>query len=504
MAPKLRYIAAVGIIAFVVFVPYLAIRLHPVIGEKIPSIPALLGHAPPPPSNTEEPDELDFFDWNTRSQFRPVKQNVEGKSIDDLCRAFPKHLLRDIQPVIKTGHGVLETRLRPHLHSNSACLDDVLIFSDVDEEFDGFQIIDVIADLHPEFMRNNSQLADYLTQKALADQGLLQPGNSAHIQGWEQDKFKFLPSVSRAWQMRPEKRWYVFFEGDTFVVWDNLFRLLENFDPDLPWYFGSPSPAIEGSWMANGGPGYVLSREVVRRLVKDDFDDKGVSVGSALSRRWEDLILHDCCGDSVLGWAVHEDARTNLSGLWPMFNPHPLHGVPFSDLYWCQPVITMHKTRVEDMASLSRWEESRRDPSRPLLYADLAVYLNLKSVAARSDWDNSDWDGYSDDNPESPAHSSFDACGQACKIDEHCFQWTYHAKSCTFVRSFRLGSAKSAAPKSPASDEAADETTIEDVDPEDQRFMAGWDLDAIRRWMSAEGRDCKAVAWVRPSLKRVF
>lgn len=83
--------------------------------------------------------------------------------------------------------------------------------------------------------------------------------------------------------MRPEKRWYVFYEDDTYIVWDNMFRLLANFDPDMPWYFGSPSPGARGLWIANGGPGHVLSREAIRRVVEDDFDDNSAFAASAHS-----------------------------------------------------------------------------------------------------------------------------------------------------------------------------------------------------------------------------
>ncbi|KAK3615497.1 hypothetical protein LTR56_026555 [Elasticomyces elasticus] len=125
---------------------------------------------------------------------------------------------------------------------------------------------------------------------------------------------------------------------------------------------------------------------MARRLVKDDLETDGAFLGSQLSERWEDEMMGDCCGVSVLGWAMHEDAKTLLSGLWPMLNPHPLHGIPFSDLYWCRPVISMHKTSAADMIGLWRWEESRRDARRPLLYADLPEYLNLTTIPTRYDW----------------------------------------------------------------------------------------------------------------------
>ncbi|TKA24591.1 hypothetical protein B0A50_06351 [Salinomyces thailandicus] len=495
-ALKPLHLAAVCAVALFVLIPWLTFEWHPELGERVVGASSrLLGKRPPP--ETKNPFEPGWYDWRTRSQFQPVRQDVSNMTVDDICRAFPHHLLQDIQPVLKTGHGVLETRVHDQLESVSACLDDLLIFSDIDEIYQGREVIDVIGDLRSGFIEKTAQLADYLAQKDLADNGTLAAGNPAQIKGWALDKFKFLPQISRAWRMRPEKRWYVFFEADTYIVWDNLFRLLANFDPDKPLYFGSPSPGVEGSWMANGGPGYVLSRETVRRLVKHDFDEDGAYAGSKLSERWEDQILHDCCGDSVVGWAVHEDAETILSGLWPMFNPHPLHGIPFSKLYWCQPVISLHKTLPAAQSDLWRWEEHRRQADRPLLYADLAEYLNLTETETRADWDNADFDGYPAPH-ETDAHDSFEACGAACKSDDHCFQWTYHLQKCTFVRSFRLGRAKEEGvglSKDP-------EVLKKNWNKEDQRFMAGWDVEAIRKWM--EEHVCERAQWVRPSLKRIF
>lgn len=448
--------------------------------------------------NSPEP-EPEFYDWHTRSQFRPVNQNVTHKSVQDLCDAFPTDLLSGIQPVLKTGHGVLQNRARTHLDSVSACLDDhLLIFSDVDEEIGGYQVIDVLADLRTNFVNGNDQLEDYVLQRELAKNDTLHSEAASKVKGWQSDKFKFLPQVSRAWRMRPEKRWYVFYEDDTYIVWDNMFRLLTNYDPDVPWYFGSPSPGARGTWMANGGPGYVLSREAVRRLVKDDFDANGVFAGSALARRWEDQMMHDCCGDSILGLALHEDAQTNLSGMFPMFQPHPLQGIPLSDIYWCQPVITMHKTFAEDMIALRKWEESRRIMQRPLLFADLVDFLNLTEVARRDDWMNGDFTGYR--APGDDAHASFDACGKACKADPNCLQWTHRLKDCTFVPTIRLGQHWDPHLEPWRSEE---EKALPWTD-EEKRFMAGWDLDGIKKWMSAPGRDCKTAHWVRPSLKRIF
>ena len=310
---------------------------------------------PEPAAPEPVPEIPGFYDWHTRSSFNPVRQeNAANKSLKELCASFPTHLLDEIQPVLKTGHGVLDVRVRPQLQSVSACLSNLLIFSDVDEHYEGRDIIDVIADIPPALSENAKQLDEW------RDGSLVDGPSSKKSAGWKIDKFKFLPAASRAWRMRPRRRWYVFYEADTYIVWDNVFRLLENFDPDKPHYFGSPSPGKDDTWFANGGPGYILSREAVRRLLQDDWDpETGEYLGMKLIERYWDFLTHDCCGDSVLGFALWEH-NVSLSGLWPMFNPHPPQGVPFADLYWCQPLLTMHKPLEEHILGLWRWQLENR------------------------------------------------------------------------------------------------------------------------------------------------
>lgn len=140
-----------------------------------------------------------------------------------------------------------------------------------------------------------------------------------------------------------------------------MFRFLLTFDPDKPLYMGSPSPGRHDekkdikTWFANGGPGFVLSRGAIKELLHRDVAPSGQYIDPPLPEKWLPLLRVECCGDSVMGWTLW-NVSIPLQGYWPLFNPHPLHGVPFSDLYWCQPVMTLHKTSPKDMVDLWRWE----------------------------------------------------------------------------------------------------------------------------------------------------
>lgn len=119
-------------------------------------------------------------------------------------------------------------------------------------------------------------------------------------------------------------------------------------------------------------------------------------------------------------------------------------------------------------------------------------------MTRKEDWDNAEWDTFfpsADDDPQD-AHSSAEACSLACRHTESadCFQWTYHPQQCKFARSFRLGRTRV-----PRIDQAEQS---EAQKPEEQRYLAGWNTDKIKQWMSE--RPCDEVQWVKPSIERIF
>lgn len=313
--------------------------------------------------------EPEYYPYETASQFFPVSMDIAGKKAKDLCASFPSYLTQRIQPVLKMGHGESRDKIEAQLDSVSACFTDeeLLIFSDLNETIRDRAVIDILANLPASYRGDNPDFDNYLTMLDMRRNGTLDVDKEATkaINGWRLDKYKFLPGVERAWTMRPGRDWYVFYETDTYIVWDNLFRFLSTLDPSKPLYMGSPSPGRMDeekkvkTMFANGGPGYILSRAAVERLLARKAGPTGHFVEPPLTLRWLDLLRKDCCGDSVMGWTLW-NVDVPVQGYWPLFNPHALHNVPYSDHYWCQPVLTLHKTTPDDMVKLWRWEHSRR------------------------------------------------------------------------------------------------------------------------------------------------
>lgn len=466
--------------------------------------------------------DTEFYPFETTSQFFPVSQNIEGKTTKELCDSFPSYITHRIQPVLKMGYGEKRAKIEAQLDSVSACFSDeeLLIFSDLNETVRDRNVIDILADLPASYAVDNPHFQNYVAMQELRRNGTLNAEMiaAAGISGWDLDKFKFLPMVERAWAMRPGRDWYVFYETDTYIVWDNMFRFLSTLDPSTPQYIGSPSPGRHDTtrrkplktWFANGGPGFVLSRTAIERLLfRKASPTSGQYLDPPLGVKWLDLLRRDCCGDSVMGWTLW-NVSVPLGGYWPMFNPHPLHGVPYSDLYWCQPVITLHKTRPEDMLDLWRWEHGRRQKETPLLYQDLYEFRHPGTPALRDNWDNGEWARF-----QTPRVDSSEACAKACEANGQCVQWLWRGldiKECLLMRQIRLGVPREPeiVPEpepDPEKEGEGKEGGVPKKDrpkPKERRidFTSGWITQRIDKWR--EEKKCQAIQWVGPSITRIY
>ena len=308
----------------------------------------------------------DYWLWNTETRFRTHKNtplyNLSSEDANDDCANFPHHMLKDIQVTLKVGKADNADRTDAQLSSVIKCIPNVLIASDQSHLYGpNRKSTNVLAPLPPETYLTEEDLEIYNRQKSTKGEDLHQG-----VEGWKLDKYKFLAEVEEAVKKNPKAEWYVFLESDTYIFWDNMFRLLDGYDSTLPYYFGSPSPgrtvppselnpAEKKVWFGYGGTGFVLSGIAAHRLVDRRRNALAIK-GPRVTEEYKEDVRNDCCGDSMLGWALYDKAGVELSGLWPMFNPHPLHGVPFGKYYWCEPVLSLHKTHPEDFQKLWKWE----------------------------------------------------------------------------------------------------------------------------------------------------
>ncbi|KAL4996365.1 peptidase S8/S53 domain-containing protein [Aspergillus recurvatus] len=448
------------------------------------------------------------FSWEKTTQYslkgRPSKalrpgpssKWAESESPPD-CQTFPAAAFAEdgIQVTLKIGGAETRDLLRSHVEGVTTCIPNLLVVSDMGQQLGSFHTHDVLADVIHVLSEEDRLAYQRQREDHYYWNKKLQPTKA----GWRLDRYKFLAMVEYAYAQNPNAKWYVFMEPDTLVIWQNLVQLLGRYKWIDPVYIGSPTPGRplgtlwepKPTFFVYGGSGIVLSVTAMEHLLREDREGSAEAESEQESQllitKYQDMVREDCCGDSVLGWvAAQRDVK--IQGLWPMFNPHPLHGTPLGKAYWCQPAITFHKSDPVDVVELWRWQQVRQengsDP-RPILYSDIVDFFGFEAVPVRKDWNNADMDSF--DAPTHEAHDSFDSCKEACHKHDHCFQFTHYRKKCRMARVIRLGS-----PVSPDEEE----------DPIAGRSLAGWDVGKIKEFKKAH--DCEKVDWPEPSTERIF
>ncbi|KIW16057.1 hypothetical protein PV08_06108 [Exophiala spinifera] len=384
------------------FVYYQNEKVHDVL-KKIP-LPIF---QPPPPFT------LSTYNESTQPIFPPKAESTDNHS--DLCSNFPQRHLERVQIILKTGVA-LSSKNSAHLSSVTSCIHNLLVFSDVAQQVAGRDFIDILASLpaayakHPDFTAYSTQRETY------QDTGKVPSSPDA----WKLDRFKFLPMVNVAYEMRPGASWYVFLEADVYPFLDNLFRLLEQYNPQDMHYFGSAVAGSHGRWFAYGGAGIVLSHGLMKKLVGD---------GTNLSEKYMEWMLEDCCGDAVLGYAILDKTGVLLEDLHPMFSGEYLEDVGISQELWCVPLISLHRMSEDSLTSLWRWERTRRASQRPLVYSDLLEYRqrHLQNTSVLAFWDNLSADLLPSDDA---ACRSSSACAESCEKNTTCLQYSYTKNEC--------------------------------------------------------------------------
>uniref|UniRef100_A0A8C2MMY9 Glycoprotein-N-acetylgalactosamine 3-beta-galactosyltransferase 1 n=1 Tax=Cricetulus griseus TaxID=10029 RepID=A0A8C2MMY9_CRIGR len=124
--------------------------------------------------------------------------------------------------------------------------------------------------------------------------------------------------------------WFLKADDDTYVIVDNLRRLLSRYNPEQPIYFGRRSkPYVKQSYM-NGGAGYVLSKEALRRFI-DAFKTEKCTHSSSI----EDLALGRCM--EIINVEVRDSRDTTGKETFHPFVPehHLIKGyLPKTFWYW--------------------------------------------------------------------------------------------------------------------------------------------------------------------------
>jgi len=425
------------------------------------------GYWNPPPPDPYVPTEFespeDFTRW--KATMSPHKVSCDNPPISDR-----------IVVVLKTGATEAYAKLPTQLLTGLRCVDHLVIVSDLEQTIGGHHAHDVLINVNASIQGKAPEFKLYRLQKQLSEDGMLKDlmdaFKTANIPAdapWRLDKYKFLHMLDKAWELKPDKDWYVFVETDTFLVWSNLLEWLAQLDPKEKFYIGSPV-TLMGEVFGHGGSGVILSSAAIRKFVVKN---------SGLATSWDSQMASGCCGDVELSKAASQ-LGMNLSGAWPMLGGEPPLKIPYGPSVWCEPVITMHhmsSRQVDAVHSLA----GRFNGKQPMLFKDVYQHFFPHGIADTApNWDNHP-PGTEFKLPGAEAQVdslSFSNCGEACEANPICLSYTFRPGECHIYSVFTLGQA------------------FESSDG--NNWQSGWKRDRIYEWLEKH-QTCKEPNWIQIS-----
>lgn len=275
--------------------------------------------------------------------------NITQIDLASACRPLPG--IEDVLVILKTGITEAQDKIPVHIRTTLRCIPHKLIVSDFEEDIAGLRTRDVFRNASQSMLSSND-FAMYHRAKSGGRAGLLQqdhtkvangPSGMADNPGWKLDKWKFLPMVQEARAYRPEAKWYVFLEADTYPIWRNLLSWLANFDSKKELYIGNQMQ-IGDNLFAHGGSGFVLSNAAIHS-VADHV--------TQYPEQWEKTTNEQWAGDCVLGMAIAA-VKIGLTWSWPHVTTESVWGQDalgegFGKQQWCYPPFTFHHMTPADV-----------------------------------------------------------------------------------------------------------------------------------------------------------
>lgn len=408
------------------------------------------------------------------------------KPQDDDCRSMPG--ADNVLILLKTGATEIYEKLPTHFMTLFKCAPHYMIFSDLAQDYADFPIRDAIAPVSKQFREQHEDFTLYRKlqqyQREGQDTSKLKGG-----EGWNLDKWKFLPLLFEAFESAPPNiDWFFMMEADTSVSWTNLLQWLNTMDASDPIYAGSQN-VIGGTEFAHGGSGVLLSRQAAKQL-QEARDQEGKE---KYNKRWEETTSSSCCGDEVLARALLE-ADVPMKPAWPLIQGETVATVDFTKNHWCTPAITWHHVTPLEIDALWQFQADWTEDhgwDTPYLFRDIFDhFIDSHITFNRHAWNNLSQDRKlvarsiaSDDDIdisrlsqlEQKAVESESGCEAACARDLHrkCVQWMFSPGRCYLGQVVRFGK--------------TDER-------EGESWISGWNSQRVAKHKAQLGT-CKKVDW---------
>ncbi|KAI0533221.1 hypothetical protein GGR58DRAFT_521903 [Xylaria digitata] len=406
-----------------------------------------------------------------------IPHSVDDKGRQDPCASLGG--LEDVFVIVRTGSNEVYQKLPPLINTTLPCFRHYGIWSDLEEEFAGIHIADSLDEIDPGLVAQHSDFEyyRYLQEhgRELADQvsGWADAPNTGlgrDTPAWKLDKWKFLPVAKKAYRQNPTSKWYIFIEGDTYVLWTSLLAWLSGVDASRPYYIGRQMN-IGSEVFAYGGAGIIISNPAMELLVEQHkTDPKG----------YNDFTINQWAGDFILS-KVMSDAGVELSHVWPILEGEMPSTLDLKSVstkghrLWCYYAASYHHMTADDIYSYydfeQRWNSTDRGlPRHGDIFREL-VFPQMKDQI--SDWDNLSADVQSE-------NASFEECREICENQDDCLQFSLTASTCKTSSSATLGKEQLRKHDS------------------DERIDSGWILKRVESFMDDVEATCRGQYWINP------
>jgi len=408
-------------------------------------------------------------------------------SLDDYlpCNDLPG--ASDVLVIVKTGFNVARKRLPMHMETTYRCIPNLYIYSDAEDTIGDHKIHDCLADIDPKIVAKSDDFRFYRKIKE-AQQTLLSNTTAQSLtdllsskddadDAWRLDKWKNIPLLLKAYQHKPDAKWYLFLDGDTYPVWSNILHWLSRKNHNKRSYLGCQA-WIGDTVFGHGGSGYILSSAAMTAAI--EVLQKDV-------QKYYRIPDRECCGDVALSIFLTQSINLNLTASWPVMQGETPESLDYTQEKWCKTAGSYHHVDPDEVDALWRFEQHwirwNHDQQRlgkanglapPILHRDVFDFF-VKPLLQRpiTEWDNDSRDrvfkgqketndvehnGNNDDDEEEEedgeekeetihywrdeekvAHTSFAACRKACELDLKCLGYSYIPGECRLGYVIRLG-----------------------------------------------------------------
>ncbi|KAI1390484.1 uncharacterized protein F4822DRAFT_441859 [Hypoxylon trugodes] len=408
----------------------------------------------------------------------------------------------DILVVIRTDSTEAHRKLPTLFNTVLKCIPDYVIYSDVEEEIEGHHVHDIL-DQVDDALKNTIQEVDQYNQlhiRTREESKSLKSGPERVAEDQHQgpNTWKFIPMIDRAAKHRPDAKWFIFIEADTYILWQNLLDYLSKFDAERPYYLGSHMH-IGDVLFAHGGPAFALSNPAIKKISK---------YWRGHHKEWhrytKEQWAGEWIGDMIAGKALKEEG---IDLVWTF--PY-LQGDNLATFEWntlksdqrpqCSAPLTFHRMSGAEFSKMWQFEQERlrRDHAEDLLhYRDIFKRLVYPEIQARRrSWDNLSFGTeYSDVSfkrfsdgkriglspEERIAQFSFENCQIACDSIPTCIQFSFSPGKCMVSDELRLGYSED--PRPGAVDDNADSGTPGAI-------QSGWIMRRVASYMQELDRSC--------------